>query len=318
MQCPQRGGGCVGLVNLGCNMKVLVLGAEGFIGSHVAKLLENDTAITLMKSDIHTRYDDESYIQLPATRPDFDQIMKANYDVCINCTGAAHVGRSIINPKQDFFLNALNVMEILNSIRTQSPKCRFFNISSAAVYGQPKSLPIMESSEAQPISPYGYHKLMSEMLMTEYYEIYGISSISLRVFSCYGPGLKKQLFWDSYQKFKRNDLTFWGTGEESRDFIYVKDLAQMIYKLLNIDTKGHLLINAASGVETKIGDAVDILLKQFDPQCVARFEGGEDPGQPKNWVADISKIKDLVSMEFTPLITGLAEYADWLKELSNE
>lgn len=294
-------------------MKVLVLGSEGFIGKHVS--LELGKRHTLTRSDIINNYTDKNYIQIPTTNPDFESIFKSEFDVCVNCTGAAHVGNSIKDPKNDFYLNTVNIFEILNSIKKESPNCKFINISSAAVYGQPKSLPIAENLELNPISPYGFHKKMSEEILEEFSRNFGISTYSLRVFSCYGPGLKKQLFWDTYQKAINNNLKFWGTGNESRDFIFVEDIAKIIEILVSIDFKGHNVMNIASGEETKIFSAVNLLLKKLDIKEKVVFGGEEDPGQPKHWVADVSKLRAICNFDTTSLEVGLEKYAGWLRSV---
>ena len=97
------------------------------------------------------------------------------------------------------------MQKILVAIRDRNSSCKFINFSSAAVYGNPKFLPITENSVCKPLFPYGFHKLQSELLLTEYYNFFGLKTCSLRVFSAYGPLLKKQLFWDLYQKAIQND-----------------------------------------------------------------------------------------------------------------
>ena len=107
---------------------------------------------------------------------------------------------SFKDPLFDFNLNVFNVFKILEAIKLFNDKCKFVNLSSAAVYGNPDILPIIETSTILPISPYGFHKSISETIVKEYYSVYKIQSISLRVFSVYGEYLKKQLFWDLYNK----------------------------------------------------------------------------------------------------------------------
>jgi len=88
-------------------------------------------------------------------------------------------------------------------------KCKYLHISSAAVYGNPKQLPVKETDNCQPLSPYGWHKWMSELICQEYFRLYNIRSLIVRPFSVYGPGLRKQLFWDLYGKaFGKNSSRF--------------------------------------------------------------------------------------------------------------
>ena len=90
-------------------------------------------------------------------------------------------------------------------------------------------MPIKESSPIRPLSPYGFHKAMAEKLCEEYYTFFGIATCSLRIFSAFGPGLRKQLLWDIYNKSKSlNSIELFGTGNESCDYIYIDDIVRAI------------------------------------------------------------------------------------------
>ncbi len=202
------------------------------------------------------------------------------------------------------------------AIRKYNPTCKFINFSSAAVYGNPSKLPIAESFPAKPLSPYGFHKLQSEYLLTEYHKSLGLHTCSLRVFSAYGEGLKKQLFWDLYQKAQRNDtVELFGTGQESRDFIYIKDLIRAVDLLIHHAPFEGDIFNVATGKETTIAEAARIFFSLYDPGKKFFFSGKAKIGDPNNWRADISALQ---SMGFQPTVTleeGLNSYVKWLKEL---
>ena len=180
-------------------MRILIIGSEGFIGKNCRDYFLS-LNYTVSCCDIVEK-SEENYFRLTSTAPDFDSVFQFCLpDVCINASGSADVSFSIEHPEKDFELNVKNVGRILEAIKNRIPTCRFINISSAAVYGNPKSLPIKESDPTNPLSPYGINKLKSEKLLNEYFQKYGLRTCSLRIFSAYGPGLKKQLFWDIYQK----------------------------------------------------------------------------------------------------------------------
>ena len=280
-------------------MKILIIGSQGFIGKHCV--------------DYFSKY---HQITAQGVTQDFDSLFVAEkYDVCINASGSANVGFSFENPAIDFELNVLNVNKLLVAIRQHNPTCKFINFSSAAVYGNPMKLPIAENKPTKPLSPYGFHKLQSEYLLTEYHKFFGLHTCSLRVFSAYGNGLKKQLFWDLYQKTLQNDnIELFGTGEESRDFIFIDDLIQTVALIIeNAPFEGDIF-NIASGEETKIKEVVKVFFDEFCPQKSYYFSGKQKIGDPNNWCADITKLKEL---GFKPQITiqnGLGKYAKWLKE----
>ncbi|TDA81588.1 SDR family oxidoreductase, partial [Halomonas marinisediminis] len=87
---------------------------------------------------------------------------------------------------------------------------------------------ILTSARPNPMSPYGFSKLSAELLAQEYSQCFGVNSISVRPFSLYGPGLKKQLLWDACNKFSKGIGEFFGTGEEVRDWLHVEDASSMI------------------------------------------------------------------------------------------
>lgn len=298
-------------------MNILVIGSKGFIGSACADYF-SQAGHTVFRADI-SESDEANYTQLEAVHTSFDKLFtQASFDLCINASGSAHVGFSFEKPEKDFELNVLNVHKILVAIRIHQPQCRLINFSSAAVYGNPESLPISEHSAKNPLSPYGFHKLQSEYLLKEYNRFFQIPTCSVRIFSAYGPGLRKQLFWDLYQKTKQasGNITLFGTGEESRDFIYIDDLVKAIQILTEKAAFDGSSYNVASGIETSIKDAARIFFKNIDPALQYMFSKEQKIGDPDNWVADISALR---SMGFEPSVSieeGLSSTAGWMKSLS--
>lgn len=295
-------------------MKILVIGSEGFIGKHCSAYFIKKGYV-VFKADV-IESEQEKYFRLNPKETNFELLFEANnYDVCINCSGSANVGFSFINPSIDFELNVLNVQKILVSLKNYNSNCRFINFSSAAVYGNPEVLPIKEDSILTPLSPYGFHKQQSELLLKEYHYFFGLKTCSLRIFSAYGPGLKKQLFWDLYQKIRiTNKVELFGTGNESRDFIYITDLVKAIDLVIQNSSFNGDVYNLANGIEVKIKNVVDKFIGTFDNYLTAHFTGETKVGDPINWKADISRIE---SFGYKPEITideGINRYKAWLTE----
>ncbi len=295
-------------------MKILIIGIKGFIGTNCLQYF-SERSHHVYGCDIVPAAGQDYYLLDPANS-DFDIVFKKVLpDVCINASGSADVGFSIKHPEVDHRLNVENVGKMLEAIRKYSPECRFLNFSSAAVYGSPRSLPVSESAPLNPLSPYGHNKLKSEMLLREYHNVHGLQTFSMRVFSAYGTGLRKQLFWDIYRKaLAGKTIRLFGTGDESRDFIFISDLVAAIDCILRKGSFNGGAINVSSGVETKIGDAARAFLSAIGNDFVLEFTGEEKPGDPKNWKADISLLKQ---MDFTPFVTfeeGIKKYAAWVKE----
>jgi nucleoside-diphosphate-sugar epimerase len=196
-----------------------------------------------------------------------------------------------------------------------SPHCKYLHISSAAVYGNPEKLPIDENALVQPVSPYGWHKFMSEQICKEYFHLYGIKSAIIRPFSVYGPGLKKQIFWDVYLKSiqEGTSIELWGGGEEARDFIYIDDLISAINSIINYSPMEADIYNLASGEMTFIKDAVSMLLQNLGNNKSISFNGIVHKGNPIKWEADISKIKSLGFEPKVNLQEGIFKLANWMK-----
>lgn len=296
-------------------MRVLVIGSEGFIGKHALKMLP-DLGYSVIACDILDESEYEHYIKIDKNFPDFYKVIKdVSPDICINCSGAASVPLSLEKPKNDFDLNVYKIVEILDAIRSSDKKIKFIHLSSAAVYGNPKSLPIYESDMVAPISPYGFHKKSAEDICREYFKFFGIESISLRIFSAFGEGLKKQLFWDVFNRSKTsNELVLYGTGKETRDFIYVKDIIRIFDLLIKKGTFDGEVINVASGVEVSISHAVKEMLNKQGWEGNIVFDGQGRDGDPVNWVADITKLYTLGYEPKFSFNVALEELVRWLKE----
>jgi UDP-glucose 4-epimerase len=251
--------------------------------------------------------------------PDLEGLIKTfQPDYCIHCAGSASVGYSMQNPGVDFNSGPPVVFHLLDSIRKVESGCKTIFLSSAAVYGNPNQLPILEDSSLNPVSPYGYHKSMCEDLMKEFHTIYGLDHVILRIFSCYGTGLRKQLLWDVCNKFKKGEAVFFGTGQETRDFIHVKDLASLIALIIKNGIVNKT-INVGSGLETRIADVVALLAKSLNySKNNISFNGDTKLGDPLKWKAEVSKISDLGFRPSISLKEGIQQYADWFHSIGSK
>lgn len=295
-------------------MKILIVGSKGFIGSHLVQYFNKRHDI--WQCDVVSDYTTAQYIQINASNSDFNAVFASqSFDVCVNCSGAASVPDSLQHPYRDFLLNTANVYAMLNAIRQQNPLCKFINLSSAAVYGNPSSLPVQESALVAPMSPYGRHKAMAESICREFAEEFNIPTCSLRIFSAFGEGLRKQIFWDMNRKMTNTkEASFFGTGEESRDFIHVQDIAQVIDLVIsNASFRGEN-INVANGIQTTIAEAANLFaaLKGYNGKIT--FNGTVREGDPRYWQADIELIKSWGYQQTITLEQGISQYIKWVEQ----
>jgi dTDP-glucose 4,6-dehydratase/UDP-glucose 4-epimerase len=297
-------------------MKILIIGSEGFIGSHLANFYLSK-GLEVIGTDLN------SVSRLPIvyyqSNQDDDSLNKVfkehTLNYCINAAGNGDVNFSVSNPEQDFKANTYFTFQILEGLRLYNPTCKFLYISSAAVYGNPAKLPVVETDPVNPISPYGWHKLMSEKICKEYYGLYNIESAVIRPFSVYGPGLKKQILWDVFNKTSQpiEYLELWGGGQEARDFIYIDDLIAAIDIILIQENLQADIYNIASGEMTLIKDIVNLLLHNLEIQKSVVFNGKVHKGNPIQWQADISQLSDLGFVPKVKIEQGISLLTTWLK-----
>lgn len=300
---------------------VLILGSSGFIGHAIANNFSKSGVHTIGLDVVGDAADDNTNFVFIKSAISQDVLQKIFTEhkiaLVINAAGRASVGASFEDPQADYSENTFVVFTILESIRRHSPQTAFVLLSSAAVYGNPVKLPVAESDQPAPISPYGFHKIQAEQIAKEFYTCFGISSTVLRIFSCFGEGQRKLLMWDLCEKANRyTDILLKGCGNESRDFIHVSDVASFIAHLFNNQlVNGFNIYNVASGQQSYIKDVAANLLHHMDNNNSLQFEGVKNTGNPDNWVADVSKMLATGFVPAMELENGIGKYVDWYKSL---
>jgi UDP-glucose 4-epimerase len=187
-------------------------------------------------------------------------------------------------------------------------------LSSAAVYGNPVSLPITEEATPAPLSPYGYHKLQCELIGEEFARIFGLPVASARIFSAYGVGLRRQVVWDICEKaIVQGGLRLRGTGGESRDFVHAVDVAGGIAAMVEKAPMRGERYNLASGEETTIATLAEKLLAFLGCAAKPEFGAQENRGDPKNWRAETARLRALGFQPRVSLDEGLRGVATWAR-----
>ena len=296
-------------------MNIMIIGSEGFIGSNLRNYFidkgENVFGADILEVPAGAVY---TYIKVSRLSAQWEEVLAhTDFDVCINAAGSGNVSYSVTHPVIDFEANTLDVIRILDSLRKYQPSCRYLHISSAAVYGNPAELPVKESAALAPVSPYGFHKMMSEIICKEYSTLFEMAAAIIRPFSVYGIGLKKQLLWDTCKKLmSSDDITLFGTGEETRDFIHISDFVSVIGLLLQNGSFTGTVYNVASGTETAVRDIAAVFEKQYGKKIT--FSGERKPGDPVHWKADITSIKKIGFEPKADLEQHVTEYIRWFGE----
>jgi UDP-glucose 4-epimerase len=298
---------------------VLITGVSGFIGRYAARYFAEQgwsvVGIDNSQPENAPLANLSAYHRFQLPDPAFSHLLKnIAPQVCIHCAGRASVGLSMTEPSADFYTNTVLTFELLNALRLNAPHCRFIFLSSAAVYGNPESLPVRESQVTAPLSPYGFHKLQCEQLCLEFSKIYEVPTASLRIFSAYGPGLRRQVLWDICRKLvTQNSLSLQGTGQESRDFIHALDIARAIGVIATAAPMQGEAYNLASGREVTIAELANLVLEALEFNRQPEFDGVVPPGNPLNWQADISTLNALGFSSHVALEKGVRTFAHWCR-----
>ena len=158
--------------------------------------------------------------------------------------------------------------------------------------------------------------MQAELICKEYFKIFNLQTCSIRIFSAYGNGLTKQLFWDMFNKFKNFDIVeLFGNGFESRDFIHINDIVFCISLIIEKAEFNGEVLNVASGNQYFIRNVADIFSEHWGQKKKVVFSGDFKEGDPINWQANIELIKNF---GFTPRVNledGINQYIKWAKSL---
>lgn len=290
---------------------VLVTGASGFIGNNVLEMFringDNVLGWDLFSSNLKCR---------EINMLDIEEVKKGlksfQPDLIIHCAGLADVRKSVEEPLNDYDSNVTVTHNLFFALLAgKINNCRIIFLSSAAVYGNPERLPITEDSVLNPLSPYALHKIMCEDICSYFKSHYSFDVKIVRIFSAYGNGLKKQLLWDMVNKAKQTgELNMFGTGNESRDYIHIDDLVFAIKLISESSSKKEFIYNIANGEEVTIRTIVNLFAKYSGIKNVS-FNGVIRDGEPLNWCADISKLKDLGYSKKVDIEDGIEKYVLW-------
>lgn len=296
---------------------VLITGASGFIGNRIGSLfLEKGYHVTGWDRNTKDSIFVIQKIDMLNEKAMIEGLDQLQPDIIIHCAGSADVGKSVKDPAGDYQGNVTVTHNLLFALH----KCglerkRLVFLSSAGVYGNPTSLPITEDMLLNPLSPYAVHKVMCEDLCHYFIKNYGADIKIARIFSAYGVGLRKQIFWDMHNKLKSTgELKMFGTGNESRDYINIEDVIKAIYLLAVSDTDEYIF-NVANGEEVTIREATEYFADAagVNIDCIS-FNGVVREGDPLNWRADISRLQRLGYKKTTDIKSGLENYLRWIRD----
>lgn len=298
--------------------RVVITGAAGFIGRHVARRFAlADWAVIGLGHGTWSPEEAKSwgFAEWHGADISFDALSNVGAvpDAIVHCAGSGSVGYSLRHPFQDFHRSAGTVAATLEYMRLRAPEARLVYLSSAAVYGHAGEAPISEDASLTPLSPYGFHKAIGESLCRMYGAQYKVSSVIVRLFSVYGRGLQKQLLWDACCKALAGNHSFDGTGDETRDWLNVQDVADLIYTAVEYAPLDSPVVNGGTGEAPTIRAVLQELFAALEIQAAPTFSGMSRHGDPKHYRADVSVTQKWGWKPKVGWRDGIRAYAEWFR-----
>jgi len=313
---------------------ICVTGGAGFIGSHTVGRLVDQGHQVVVLDDFSTGKREnlaawQGLSDLEIIEVDVTHGLSAPLAPVVARRGPVHgiihlaaqtsVIRSMEAPLADAQTNYLATAQVIDYAHTEAVS-KVVYTSSSAVYGDTEDLPVTEASPPAPLSPYGIHKRASELHLLYGSRVLGLSTVALRLFNVYGPRQDPSspysgvisIFLD--RAHGGEDVVIFGDGEQTRDFVFVGDVARALTTACWSDE--------AHGVVANIGTGRAITINDLADQCIACCGAtvgvkhhAERPGEIRHSVADISRARQALGFEpQTAIEEGLKTTADWYRD----
>jgi len=296
-------------------VRALVTGGAGFIGSHIVDALVAAGADVMVIDDLSRGRPDvvnpkARLVPLDIAAGDVRRELKAfRPEVVFHQAAQASVPVSLQRPVHDARVNIIGTIRLLEMCLAAGVR-KVIYASSAAVYGTPCYLPIDENHPVYPLSPYGISKFAAEMYLSVFRRQWGLDFTVLRYANVYGPrqdalgeGGVVAVFADRIRRCEQ--LTVFGDGEQTRDFIHVHDVARA--NLAAVSSAGGRVLNISTGQATSVNKLV-ALFKRLTRRALSVTFAAERPGDIRHSYLDNSKARS--ELDWTPqydLETGLKQ-----------
>lgn len=306
-------------------MKVLITGGAGFIGSHLAEHFSNCSEVFIL-DNLSTGHrsnvsfiDETHFIENSITNKHLVQelIKKEKFDIVIHLAAVVSVVETINNPILSQSTNIKGTLNLLEANRQFNDNLKkFIFASSAAVYGNTELLPQEIESFIDPESPYAIEKYTAEQYTKIYNRLYNLPTTNLRFFNIYGPRQDPSSPYSGVlsimqNKFSNNkSFTFFGDGEQTRDFVYVKDLVQAVSIVVNKKEANGRIFNLGNGKQVSLLKIFKEFEMLYDKTINYQFQSPRE-GDIRHSYAEISGLKELGYSPKYNVHEGLQEYINY-------
>ena len=294
---------------------VLVTGAAGFIGGALAAHFREQGARVFVDAE---RGQSASSRRWPLTEAGLLQAMSgATPDVIFHAAGSGTVAKVAAQPALELPANLAALLSVLQFAQRHAPAARVVLLSSAALYGNAPATPQRETDHRPPVSLYGLAKAQAEQLAEYYSAQHAVRTTAVRLFSVYGPGLRKQLLWDAMVKFDQGHSEFFGTGDERRDWLHIDDACTFMTALVAREPSQTFEVFNCGGEPASTAEVLGLLAAEAGAPA-PRFNGQTRAGDPPCLVADGAKAARLLGWRAAVgWREGVADYAAWFGRRSD-
>jgi nucleoside-diphosphate-sugar epimerase len=280
-------------------MRVLVTGGAGFIGRHITEYFQHRAEVRVLdnlRSGLKSNLSELNCELVVGSVLDRDLVKEAmrGVDFVFHLAAMASVQESMQKPSECAEINSRGTVIVLEEAARAGVK-KLILSSSAAIYGDNPINPKIESMPAEPKSPYATSKYEAERYCLSFADEGRLATVSLRYFNVFGPYQNPRSEYSAVvpafivKAIKNEPLMIFGDGQQTRDFIYVKDVvAANAFFALKSEAIG--IFNVACGKQTSIADLALTIRKLTKSSCAINY-GAERPGDVKHSVASIDKIQ---------------------------
>lgn len=285
-------------------MTILLTGGAGFIGSHIVdRLVElghKTIIIDNLSSGKRKNINKEACTYFQDINDGLMEIFKEQeIDYVIHLAAQTSVINSVKNPYNDAKANVLGTINLLECCRKHGVKKIVFASTGGAIYGNPQYLPMDENHPINPLSPYGLNKYVAERYLELYKEFYGIDYVALRYSNVYGPRQDPYgeagvvaIFIDKLMNNEKPSI--FGTGGQTRDFIYVSDVVDANIIALE---KGSGAYNIGTGIPTSVNEIFKLLQKVTKNHNIKPIYAEERTGEVKHCYLNCKKAEKELDWE---------------------
>ncbi len=306
--------------------KILITGGAGFIGSHLADSLIKEGHNIVVIDNLSTGNKDNLNSKVKLYKLDIcspkikDIFKKEKFEFVFHFAAQIDVRRSVEDPLKSAKDNIVGSLNLLEFSRFYSINKFIFASTGGAIYGDADVIPTPESYLELPLSPYGIEKLAVDKYLNYYHKSFGLSYTSLRLGNIYGPRQNSKgeagvvaIFAD--KMIRGEDPIINGTGENTRDFVYVSDVVEA--SILSMKSKKTCVYNIGTGKESSINTIFRNLKKLLNSDC-REIHGPAKRGEQRRSCLDNNKARE--GLGWSPKVKteeGLQKTAAWFKKIQH-